>query len=179
MVTWKNIPWFSNYMVSSGWEVKSLNYHREWYEKILTPRNRRWYPWIDLSENWKTYTKSVHSLVMLAFVWERQEKMTINHKNWIKTDNRLENIEYCTQSENEKHSYRVLWKKPSKTNLWKLWELSPLSKKVFQYDLCNNLIKMFYWQTEASRITGIRQTDISACCRWIQKTAKWFIWKYE
>ena len=164
-------------MVSSEWEVKSLNYHREWYEKIIIPRNRKLYLCIDLMQNKYPITKSIHSLVMLAFVWERQKWMVINHKNWIKTDNRLENLEYCTQSENEKHSYRVLWKKPSKTNLWKLWVLSPLSKPVYQYDLNGNLIAMYAWQWEASRITWVRQSDISSCVRWIQKTAKWFKWK--
>lgn len=183
MADWKMIPWFSNYMVSSEWEVKSLNYHREWYEKIIIPRadarKWKWYLYLSLRENNKTHTKRIHYLVLLAFIWERPDWLVINHINWIKTDNRLENLEYCTQSENEIHSYRVLWKKPSMTNLWKLGELSPLSKKVSQYDLDDKFIKMFFWCWEASRITWIRQNDISACCRWVQKTAKWYKWKYE
>lgn len=183
MVTWKVIPWFSNYMASSKWEVKSLNYHREWYEKILSPRidkrKNRWYLYVSLRENWKTYTKRIHSLVMLTFVWERWEKMVINHKNWIKTDNCIENLEYCTQSENEIHSYKVLWKKPNKTNLWKFWEMSSHFKKVWQYTLDNTIINIFMGQREASRNTWVSANDICSCCRWRQKTAKWFRWKYE
>lgn len=33
-------------------------------------------------------------------------------------------------------------------------------------------------QTEAQRQTWVRQADISSCCLWKQKTAKWFIWKF-
>lgn len=181
MSEWKIIPLFEKYMVSSKWEVKSLNYHREWYEKMLIPRlDKRawkWYYYLSLMRNDNVYTRRIHHLVMLAFVWERPEKYVVNHKNGIKTDNRVENLEYCTIWENNLHAFRVLWRKPNKTNLWKLWILSPLSKPVWQYDLKDNLIKMYPWQWEASRITWVRQWDISSCVTWKQKTAWGFKWK--
>lgn len=56
---------------------------------------------------------SVHRLVWSAFNGEIPKGMWINHKNGIKTDNRLENLELTTPSENQKHSYDVLKRKKS------------------------------------------------------------------
>ncbi len=51
---------------------------------------------------------SLHLLVMQAHVGQKPEGLEINHKNGNKTDNRLENLEYCTKSENDLHKTRVL-----------------------------------------------------------------------
>lgn len=50
-------------------------------------------------------TRLVHLLVLEAWVGPRPEGMVTNHKNGDKTDNRVENLEYVTQTENMKHSY--------------------------------------------------------------------------
>lgn len=50
---------------------------------------------------------TVHKIVMLAFIGHRSPGMQINHRNGIKTDNRLENLEYVTPSENKKHAFRT------------------------------------------------------------------------
>lgn len=47
----------------------------------------------------------VHQLVLWAFVGPQPDGMDTNHRNGVKTDNRLENLEYCTRSENMKHAY--------------------------------------------------------------------------
>lgn len=55
---------------------------------------------------------SIHYLVMITYVGPRPEGYEINHKNGIKWDNRLENLEYVTPSENILHAYRTGLKKP-------------------------------------------------------------------
>lgn len=55
-----------------------------------------------------TKKKFNHVLVMEAFIGEKPKGHTVNHKNGIKTDNRLCNLEYVTESENMKHSYAIL-----------------------------------------------------------------------
>ena len=54
---------------------------------------------------------TAHLLVMQAFVGPKPEGLEINHKNGIRDDNRLENLEYCTKSENCLHLVRVLGKR--------------------------------------------------------------------
>jgi len=51
----------------------------------------------------KQSSRTVHSLVMEAFAGPA-DGMWINHKNGIKTDNRLENLEYCSASDNQRHA---------------------------------------------------------------------------
>ena len=55
----------------------------------------------------------VHRLVALAFLGEPKKKKQVNHKNGVKTDNRINNLEYVTHAQNQKHSWRVLNRKPS------------------------------------------------------------------
>lgn len=61
------------------------------------------YPQTALTKNKKSKTFKVHRLVATAFLNDGGE--SINHKNGIKTDNRVENLEWCSRSYNVQHAY--------------------------------------------------------------------------
>jgi len=99
---WKDVPGYEgHYQVSNLGRVKSLKWSKE---RILKPRlDRVGYYHVGLCEGGERKSNLVHRLVMLAFVGESD--LQVNHKNGEKSDNRLENLEYCTSSENTQHAY--------------------------------------------------------------------------
>lgn len=60
---------------------------------------------VNLKVKCKTHTKRIHRLVAMAFIDNVEQKEQINHINGIKNDNRVENLEWCSNSENRIHAY--------------------------------------------------------------------------
>lgn len=93
------------YQVSNLGNIKSLKYNREKILKLSI--NRYGYVVITLCKDSKKKLYTVHRLVALAFINNTNNYPVTNHKNGIKTDNKAENLEWCTQQHNIKHAFNI------------------------------------------------------------------------
>lgn len=102
----KPIVGFDNYVVSN----KGIVINTETNEIKAQFLDTKGYPYVTLCQNGKPKSIKVHRLVATAFIDNTENKPEINHINGIKTDNRVENLEWCTSKENSVHKTEVLGK---------------------------------------------------------------------
>lgn len=107
---WRDIAGYEGlYKISSLGRVKSLPTSSKKKGGILKPWKVGYgYPVVVLSNNGWKEKKYIHDLVLGAFVGRKPTGMTCNHLDGDKENNCFENLEYCTQAENNLHAYRVL-----------------------------------------------------------------------
>ena len=87
---------------------KNANVYSTLTNKVLNPGiDSKGYKQVNLSKNGKAHTCRVHRLIAMAYIPNVENKPCINHINGDRTDNRLENLEWCTKSENALHAYET------------------------------------------------------------------------
>ena len=174
MEVWKDVVGYEGlYQVSNLGNVKSLPKHKgcgvgyTQPERILRNSCNGHYLFVYLSKDHKQKMHYVHRLVAQAFIPNPENKREVNHINGVKKDNRVENLEWNTSSENTIHAFENGLE-------------TPYSRKILQLDKHGNLIKEWDSIIAAARSLNKPRSNISNCCRGYRyKTAYGYIWKYK
>lgn len=168
MEEWRDIKGYEGlYMVSNLGNVKSLNYLRNGKEGILKPKEDRYgYMQVVIRKDGKNKNYTVHRLVAQAFLPNPDNLPQVNHKDEDKTNNNVDNLEWCSPKYNLNYGTRN--KRASEKKI----------KPVIGINEVSGLILEFPSTVEAERQTGIANQNISACCRGRQKSAGGYYWYY-
>ena len=189
MKEWRDIDGFPNYMVSNTGEIKSLNYNKTGKEKVLIPHKlSNGYLGINLyDDNKRSCYLLIHRLVAQAFLPNPNGYRIINHKDENRSNNSVNNLEWCSYKYNLNYGNRNSKLSNSLTN-------NPFfSIPVLQYSKTREFLKEFPSIAEAARTINngnikAAVTNILKCCRGVadiqfgivrRKTAYGYIWKFK
>lgn len=185
---WKPINGYDNdYEVSNYGNIRSLRYANNGTNKKgsgvknLKPiLNSLGYYVVNLYNNGKVKQYFVHRLVAETFIPNTNNYPVIDHKNTITTDNRVENLRWCTVKDNVNNPIS------SKRRISKVRELlkgktgveSLTHKPVVQYTLDGVFVKRWGCMMDACRYYKIDSGSLTRACQGEYKKVKGFAWRY-
>ena len=168
----KIIDGYENYTISDeGYVTNELT------GKILKGKFAgRGYRVVNLFKDGKFKNHYIHRLVAIAFLPNPDNLPEVNHKDEDKTNNKVENLEWCTAKENANYGTRNERLGKNQPKIKK--KNNGNSKAVLGINLKNGLILEYPSAAEAQR-NGFNRGDLSECCLGRRKTHKGFKWKYK
>lgn len=180
---WKPVLGFEGlYEVSNYGSVRSLGImFRAGYGQLVPKYGRvlakikmpNGYLKAHMWRNKKGLLKSIHRIVAEAFIPNPDNKPFVNHINGNKSDNRIQNLEWCTARENSIHarSLGLIARRPV--------EVPSAFKAVLQTDLNGNVICEYESIKAAASVTGIPNSNIVACLKGRIRRTRTYRWKYK
>lgn len=164
-----NVDWLKIKGIDYFYEINKLGQIRNKKGKILKPAiNSGGYEVVTLRKNNKRKQFYIHRLVAETFIPNPNHYKEINHKNENKTDNRVNNLEWCNRKYNSIYG----------TKLERQRKSNPLKKKIIQYSFNDEIIKVWESITLASKELSISRANIVQCLRDDKrKTAGGYKWR--
>lgn len=163
---WKDIEETTNYAISNLGSVKNTKTGRLLNPSIMG----NGYKQVSLRmKDTDSFRKSyIHRLVAQYFVEnsDPENKKEVNHINMDKTDNRAENLEWVSTSENQKHKYAIT-------------QCKTCNRKIGQYDKNGNFIKEYDSVIAGVKAVGLKsRSGVDNVLKGIAHTAGGYFWKY-
>lgn len=165
---WKPVAGYEGvYEVSNFGNMKSLQ-RRYASERILRKtKDRKGYEQVNLRKDGKRQCCKVHRLVAEAFIPNPDKLSQVNHKDENKSNNRVENLEWCTAAYNSNYGTRIE----------RIAEKH--RKKISQYTIEGQFIKEYNSVSEAAKEMSGTCDFIYKCATKERKTAYGFVWEYS
>lgn len=160
------IKGFDKYYISKNGEILCVNYMKTNKCKLLKKQSTlEGYHFVQLSKNGKIFNKRINRLVAETFIPNPDNLPQVNHIDEDKTNNKVNNLEWCTAKYNNCYGSRL--KKMAKTK----------SKRVLGYNKDGVLIYLFDKIKDSGKY-GFCEGHISSCCNGKRNSHKNIIWKF-
>lgn len=178
---------YPNYEVDIEGNVWSLDYNHTGENRLMKPyKEMNGYYSIRLWNEHGSKKLLVHRLVVDSFIPNPDNLPEVNYKNEDKTNNNVENLEWCTHeynqnwgTRNERASKKLKGHIVTDNSKLKNMISQPNRKPLQQFTLDGELIATYQSIKEAQRVTGVKHQHISDCCKGKYKQSGGFIWKYK
>ena len=175
---WKDIFGYEElYQISNLGRVKSIR-----KSKILAyKRNKNIYVNVILTNRNKTQKNvKIHRLVAEAFIPNPENKPEVNHINGIKTDNRVENLEWVTASENIQHAIKMAPQMVKGLNNYNKYSRPKPIMQLIKHGNTIKIINVYHNAKEAQLATGVCSRNILqvASSEPNRHTAGGYIWRF-
>jgi hypothetical protein len=175
---WKDIVGYEGlYQVSNLGKVKSLNYnHTKKPHLMAAKKGTTDYLFVSLSKSRAIKHKYIHIVVAEAFVPNTEGFPCVNHIDGDKSNNRADNLEWVTYSQNTRHAIKTGLRLDSNMRGIK-GAANKNSRQVWQYTKAGELIKVWPCISDAARYYNCSPCTIVNCYMGRIKSCKGFVWK--